>query len=139
VIYNKPRKMMSVERMRKQREKHHPTRYQVWYFDRRLFVNLYPEWRDFLMADLEERFMVDVRRWNFSRKALLSAMTVEETYDIDFDRVKIVFEVRRLPKWTVVPPPRTLTQIVDEFCTSYISAIASPNELRRMLGYSDPL
>ena len=134
MIYVKPRKMMSVERMRRQQQKHHPTRYMVWYFDRDDIVDMDPDCMVWIMNELKEQFMVDVRRWNFSRKATLSEVMAEQMYDIDFNRIKVVFSVRRLPKWSVVPPPRTLTQIVDEFCSNQT---ITPNEARRYLGYGD--
>lgn len=125
MIYIKPRKMMSVERMRKQREKHHPTRYMVWYFDRRTMVDLEPDVWTWVVDELKEQFMIDVRRWNFSRKAELGPVTMFEDYDIDFDRVKIVFEVRRLPL------NRDWVKVMERMAAQHI---LTPNEIRVAFG-----
>ena len=96
MIYVRPRKRMSVERMRRQQTKHHPTRYQIWYIDADHLVDFDQDAWLWIMNEHKEIFRRDVLKWNMWRKTPLSDITAHVEIDIDFNRYRLLFEVRRL-------------------------------------------
>ena len=96
MIYVRPRKRMSVERMRRQQTKHHPNLYRVWYIDANLPKDLDQDSWLWLMNEHKAIFRREVLKWNMWRKAPLSDVTAHLDLDFDFNRYRLLFEVRRL-------------------------------------------
>lgn len=87
---------MNVERMRRQRGKHHDLRYHVWHYNRDDLLHMGQDGWAWCMEEMKDCFRMEVLRWNMWRKAPLSDMTVEMQYNIDFHQDKVIFEIRRL-------------------------------------------
>lgn len=96
MIYNKPRKRMDVDRMRRQREKHHDLRYRTIEMGRDDILDMGMEAWDWIKLETLEYFRMEVARWNMWRKAPLSDITLFEDYNLDFNHHRYIFEVRRL-------------------------------------------
>ena len=99
MIYNKPRKMMNVDRMRHQRDKHNEIRYYKHWMNRRDLVDMPTEVQQFVIDEMREAFRMQVARWNMWQDRKLTPITMHLDYDIDRDLTSFLFEVRRLPRY----------------------------------------
>lgn len=127
MIYVKPRRMMRVDRMRRQQAKHHDLRYRTIEFPRDLIEHLGLDGLEFMLNETMEYFRMEVARWNMWQKRKLGPVTTFTDYNLDFNTVRYIIEVRRLPRYK----PSYISALVEKLTRSQLM---TPNEIRKHFG-----